>query len=277
MILTPIYVETALLGMGLPSISDQQIRDGWKTRLIDADIYLVWMETGKVMLGDLSCFLSVKNRPEMQRIDGNKLKSAQENQISGFLTASAVMRISNECGAITVTAGMGGIRGAYKSDDLHCLINLPVVLIASAPKDVLGLSASLQYLIQSGTRVAGWQTSQCDGFLFEHPPVEVPILNRLTDADVNKQNSGSLILNPIPARDRLQDENMLQEALKEGVAAEERGESFHPAVNAALDRLSNGVSSMIQLRALVQNINLALKIREKMTLTKDDEVNDSAR
>ena len=70
---------------------------------------------------------------------------------------------------------------------------------------------------------------------------------------------------------------MLQEALKEGVAAEERGESFHPAVNAALDRLSNGVSSMIQLRALVQNINLALKIREKMTLTKDDEVNDSAR
>jgi len=264
MILPPIYVETALLGMGLSSISDQQIHDVWKTGLIDADIYLVWMEKGKVKLGDLPRFLSVRNRREMQRIDGNKLEAAEENHISGFLTASAVMRISSVYGAITVTAGMGGIRGAHKSDDLHCLIDLSVVLIAAAPKDVLDLSATLQYLIRAGTRVAGWQTSQCDGFLFQHPPVEVPIWQRLTDADGNKHNSGSLILNPIPVGDRLQDENMRQVALTAGIAAEERGESFHPAVNDALDRLSNGESSMMQLQALLRNIHLALKIREQL-------------
>lgn len=291
----PIYIETALLGMGLPSISNQQMLDDWSAKPAGlpgqamprpginpdkqsaAESYLVWLEKGEVILGDLPRFLSVRANPAMQRIDGNELATAQANHSSGFLTASAVMRLARPGGAITVTAGMGGIRGAHKSDDLHCLTRLPVLLIAAAPKDVLDLSATLQYLIRQGTRVSGWQVSQCDGFLFQHPPVEVPTLKRLADVCGNQGNAGSLILNPLPAGERLTDENMLPEALQAGLAAKDRGESFHPAVNAALDRLSNGLSSMMQLRALLQNIHLAVKISEALTLAKDDEDNDSAR
>lgn len=45
-----------------------------------------------------------------------------------------------------------------------------------------------------------------------------------------------------------------------GGIAEDKGGYYHPAVNTCFDRLSNGLSSLIQLESLISNINIAKKI-----------------
>jgi pseudouridine-5'-phosphate glycosidase len=280
----PIFIETALLGQGLPSISNQEMLELWTSNSSsptylpddsiprmeqqlrnsdDVETHLIWMEKGNLIQGDLTRFLAERMTPGMRRIDGMHLAAAQEKGESGFLTASAVMRLSPP-GALTVTAGMGGIRNANQSDDLFCLTTLPVFLVASSPKDVLDLTKTIQYLFRHGTQISGWQNAQCDGFLFHHPPVTVPTLKLSPEVSIRRPNLGCLILNPIPASKRFQDRKLLQKALSAGIEAEKQGESFHPAVNGNLDRLSGGLSSKIQLQALVQNINLANYIRNQL-------------
>ena len=71
-----------------------------------------------------------------------------------------------------------------------------------------------------------------------------------------------LNLNQIPEEKRLEDLSFLQIAILEGKQAEANGGYYHPAANAAFDRLSNGCSSRIQYEALLANVSLAEKLTE---------------
>ena len=69
---------------------------------------------------------------------------------------------------------------------------------------------------------------------------------------------GLLVLNPIPAEQRIRDRGILESAVRYGKEKEKEGLIFHAAVNGEIDRLTDGYSSRIQLLSFIENIRLAM-------------------
>lgn len=253
-----VLVETALLSHGLPSLSDEQIFISWP---VCPDVQLVWLENGRIYRGGIERFLQNRSNPWL-RIDGKSLDEAITGRYSGFLTASALMQASRNSLNPVVTAGMGGIRKERVSYDLVLLSQQKSLLIASSPKDSQDIGASIAYLQQNGVSCLTTSTPFCDGFLFQDTAVLLDaVYGGESVADLVAEKS-CLLLNPLPPDLRLHESGMLLESLKVGDEAFNKGYDFHPAVNQALDKLSAGWTSQLQLQALIANLNLAVKIQE---------------
>ena len=145
--------------------------------------------------------------------------------------------------------------------DLPALCQIPVALIATSPKDMLDIPATLAWLQARGVHLAG---PDCTGYLFVRPPValELPGTAVETAAQVRQltQDGGLLLLQPIPAAQRITDRSILEAAMAAGRAAEDAGAYYHPAANGEIDRRTGGVSSQIQLVSLQENIRLAASL-----------------
>lgn len=253
-----VLVETALLGQGLPSLTNENILRDWRH---EASVSLVWLEKGRITTGNIKDFLQLRGNPSMERNGAGGLMAAMRGGASGYLTSSAVMRFAAQTDhPVVVTAGMGGIRGRIISDDLTTLRQFSVVLVASAPKDTLDLSASIDYLRRHGVRLLGHGTNQSNGFLFIKEAVALDGVYSGQKAEELIKNGPSLIFNPLPPSLRFTDLKILVDALVQGEVAEGHGRQFHPAVNLALDRLTDGRASIMQLHSLVDNIDLALSL-----------------
>ncbi|WP_156275031.1 pseudouridine-5'-phosphate glycosidase [Neomoorella glycerini] len=251
-------IETALLGQGLPSLTNDYILREWRH---STSIALVWLENGRITFGNIKEFLQLRGNPDMERIDASNLSVAIRERVSGYMTAAAVMRVAAQTGNfIVVTAGMGGIRGKILSNDLVTLSQMPIVLVASSPKDTLDLPATLGYLRGQGVCLIGNGTDQCNGFLFikESFPLDGVYCGQKVEELI--KNGPCLILNPLPLCLRFTDGTILANATAQGEAAARQMRQFHPAVNAALDRLTGGKASILQLRSLMDNIDLALSL-----------------
>jgi hypothetical protein len=151
---------------------------------------------------------------------------------------------------VAVTAGMGGIghiEGEKLCPDLPALAETGVVLIATSPKDVLDIPATIDWLLQNGVKVLGRESGTCCGFVFCCDGVPISGCWRQEE----KVAPHTLLLREIEKGRRLHDKSILFEAKLAGNRARQRGESYHVAANAEIDRLSNGVSSRLQLRSLI--------------------------
>ncbi len=254
-----ILVETALLGQGLPSIDSDEILKIWP---ISKQLYLPWVEQGMIRLGHIENFLAVRSNKSWLRVNASNLEKTLDEGYSGFLTASAVMKIAKYLGIKhVVTAGMGGIQGDMTSDDLVFLEKTPIFLIATSPKDSLDINKSLNYLMNQSVTVLSYECPFCNGFLFEGSKI---LLEKITQKELKDikypKGTGCLLLNPLPEDIRVQDDTVLIEAMNRGIQARESHQEYHPAVNKALDELTQGKASNFQLKALVANQELALKI-----------------
>lgn len=243
-------METALLTHGLVSLSDQDILALWPWKTGQ----LVWVEKGTLRRGTLQEYLPVRGRAkEMIRIDRNMLPAALWEGASGVLTASGTMAAAQNMGVpIAVTAGMGGIgdiEGEKLCPDLPALVETDVVLVATSPKDVLDIPATVDWLLRNGVAVLGRENDTCSGFVFcgDDTRISGPWQQG------QKIAPHTLLLREIQKEERLRDRSILLEAKRAGKQAQEKGEQYHPAVNAEIDRLSNGVSSKLQLQSLIDN------------------------
>ena len=63
--------------------------------------------------------------------------------------------------------------------------------------------------------------------------------------------------NRFPESARISELSLLAEGIAAGHRAEREGKYFHPAANAAFDRLTGGRSSEIQLDSIIANARLA--------------------
>lgn len=253
-----VMVETALLGQGLPSVENNQISGLWP---LSDRVNLVWLEHGRIITGGIADFLEVRNKKGMVRVDGYHLDRAAAELKSGFLTASAVMRVAAGIGAAVVTtAGMGGVRDGIVSDDLKCLVTHKVLLIATSPKDTQNISSTVEYLRKNGVKVIGKSTGICCGFLFSGQPVVLDGEYRGESVKDLMAGHGVLLLYPLETESLINNRELLIRAMAEGEKAKMTGGDYHPAVNAALDRVSRGKLSLLQLHALVKNIEAALDV-----------------
>lgn len=228
---------------------------------------LLWLEEGKLRGGLLHHFLEVRGK-NWPRLNSRELAESKGSAISGFLTASALLRIAaalpGERRRIIVTAGMGGIRGGNISVDLHELLYSPDLLLASAFKDSQELETSLDFLRERGVRLLGWQCERLDGFLFREDShaLDSSLKTEKEAQQLFSREDGKSIVffNPLPPSVRIKEREMLAEAIKRGEEAHRAGVDFHPVVNEALDRASSGRASLLQLLALIANILLAFRL-----------------
>jgi hypothetical protein len=142
--------------------------------------------------------------------------------------------------------GIGDIKGKELCPDLPALCRLPVTLIATSPKDMLDIKATIEWLISNNVTVLGYKSNLCSGFMFNGDKV------KLSGAyDGNFFHNKTLLLREIPTKKRLKNLKIIELAIKAGKEAEEKGMYYHPAANSLIDKLSNGISSLLQLESLI--------------------------
>ena len=199
-------IETALLTHGLRSIANEELAQSWHC----PDAILAWVDGGELKLGPIGEYLPFRERSEEHiRIDCDHLEEALQTGASGALTASGTMAACRKLDIpVAITCGMGGIgdlRGEELCPDLPALMNIPVALISTSPKDMLDRPATLDWLRRHGVHTAG---EPCTGYLFCGEPValELPLSSCNNEAAVRRltANGGLLILNPIPEKERVQ-------------------------------------------------------------------------
>ncbi|MBQ7800891.1 MAG: pseudouridine-5'-phosphate glycosidase [Oscillospiraceae bacterium] len=251
-------VETCLLTHGLASVTDEMLLEHWPEEWN----CIVWVDRGEVRIGGMRDFIPFRRRSgEVCRIDCDTFADAVKNGVSGALTASGTMRVCQELGiGLAVTCGMGGlgdIVGEELCPDLPALERIPVSLISTAPKDMLDIEGTIRWLTDRGVQVLGAGTDRCTGYIFRS--TDIPLSGQI-GTSLPQPAGKLLILNPIPEADRIQDLSLLSLGVAEAKEAEKQGGYFHPAANAAYDRLSKGWSSVIQMHSLVANATLANRL-----------------
>lgn len=251
-------VESCLLTHGLRSVTDEMLLQAWPKEL-DC---IVWIDQGKVRIGNMQDYIPFRRRAsEIRRINCYTYADAVKNGVSGALTASGTMRVCQELGVpLAVTCGMGGLCNMREEElcpDLPALEQLPVALISAGPKDMLDVMGTIGWLQEHGVQVLGTDSDRYTGYIFRS--TNVPLSGKL-GTELPQHSGKLLIINPIPESERIQDLTLLQKGVDAGKEAELQGGMFHPAANAAYDRLSEGRSSVIQMHALIANAKLAKKL-----------------
>lgn len=252
-------VESALLTHGLASYSQEDLRQAWTLE----EPCIVWLEKGAVRTGTMEEYLPFRARAaEIGRVSCNSLDRAAAEGQDGAMTASATMLAASRMGIpIAVTSGMGGIgdiRGETLCPDLPAVRDLPVTLIATTPKDVVDIGKTLAWFRSEKVPVFGHYEAVDSGFMV--------VGQRHTLDGVwpgGLPTPPMLLLNPISEDKRLRIPHIVEMAIAAGKEAEDRGEAFHPAANRAFDRLSQGMSSRLQLEQLLQNAQWARELTQK--------------
>ena len=124
--------------------------------------------------------------------------------------------------------GIGDIVGEELCPDLPALRDIPVALIATSPKDVVDIPATLRWLREAGVRLIGADQDRCTGYLFNC--VDIPLDHILAD-EPQPLGGRTLILNGIPGEKRIADNSLLAQ----GIAAGHRAvcgvrELAHPGI-----------------------------------------------
>ena len=254
-------VESALLTHGLVSLSDGELLARWPRELDN----IAWVDAGRIVVGSMAEFLPFRDRADrLCRISCDRLSAALEGRLSGALTASGTMAVCARMGLpLAVTCGMGGIgdiRGEALCPDLPALRDIPVALLSTSPKDMLDIPSTIRWLQDAGVRVLGVGGDRCTGYLFQS--ADVPLSGIWTGDSLPAGRGRLLLLHPIPCDRRVEDLSLLARGVAAGKQAEAEGREYHPAANAAFDRLTGGYSSRIQFDSLRDNALLAARLTE---------------
>lgn len=248
-------VETCLLTFGLISLKNEELLANWDL----PEATFCWLDKGEIILGSMAEYLPFRASAPQGKFSWSMLASAMAQKQSGAFTASATMEVCRRYGIpYAVSCGIGGIgevKGKGMCMDLPALRDLPVTLIATSPKDMLDISATVAWLKQAGVTVLGDGQAFCDGFLFSSEKVP---LTGIWQGEMNQPPL--LILRSIATEHRLEDKSLLAQAVVQAKEVERQGGYYHPAVNATLDKLSQGYTSQLQFQSLLANAHFAARL-----------------
>ena len=242
--------ESALLTHGLRSISEEELIRMWP----QDSASIAWMEDGRLRVGGIEDFCRFRKKAQdFDRVNYQNYEYYASNGKSGALTASGTMKACEGLGiALAVTCGMGGLMEGQEPKechDLQALANSPVSLLAVSPKDMFDLGRTIKAMEEAGITILGYHSDVCDGYLFEGEKVKISGCWREEAPSKN-----TLFLRSIQTEERIADKEILSQAFQYGQEQKIQGRAFHPAVNAKIDELTEGYSSRILLRALIENI-----------------------
>ena len=251
-------VESCLLTFGLVSVGEAALAESWRAAGL-GEAPICWVRGGEITVGTMDEYLPFRASRPRGKFAADGLDAALASKLSGALTASGTIEACRRLGVpCAVSAGIGGIgdvKGEELCPDLPALRDLPAALVCTSPKDMLDIPATIGWLRGAGVRVLGCGSAVCTGYVFNGEPVAL-------DGEWNGEKCAphTLILRGIAPELRLKNRDILARAVAEGKAAEQAGRYYHPTVNAALDRMSDGYSSKIQLDSLIDNVRFAAEL-----------------
>jgi len=199
----------------------------------------------------------------------------------GATTVSGTMIAAHLAGIrVFATGGIGGVhRGAELSFDISAdlqeLARTPVAVVCAGAKAILDLPKTLEALETLGVPVVGHGTDTLPAFWCRSSDLRVP--HRLdTAAEIAAllrvqgqlgDNTGTLIVNPIPAEAALSNE-VVEQALTEALAmAEENaidGAAVTPFLLSRLNEITEGRSLEANVALVENNATLAAQIAVAM-------------
>lgn len=252
-------VESALLTHGLKSVANDKLQQSWN----DVSGRIAWVDGGEIRVGGMQEYLPFRERAaQVIRIDSEHLEESLERGLSGALTASGTMKVCERYGIpLAITCGMGGIGDIVNEElcpDLPALAEIPVLLLTAGPKDMLDRDATYDWLRRHGVRLMGVGSEISSGYLFCGKKLTLDgVLLSSENIFEDVLQPPLLLVQEIPEKQRIADSTILEQAILCGKQAERRGEYYYPAVNGFIDDATGGYSSIMQLAALIRNIEFA--------------------
>ena len=253
--MTGFIVESALLTHGLVSTDNDRILSVWEPGWL-----IGWLDRGHPVTGDAEEFLSFRMRAdEAVRVGYAGFDEACRNGVTGALTASGTIRLCEKLGVpLAVSCGIGGLmhgQDISRSNDLSALAHTEVSLAATAFKDMFDQYYTVRTAMDNGIRVYSGVRAWHPGYIFDcHGKAGA---EEAAPDHSDRFQKGTLYLYPIEKNKMIRDAGLLKAAVEYGEEEAKRGRPFHPAVNAKIDELTQGLSSELQLQALVSNIRRA--------------------
>ena len=249
--------ESCLLTFGLKSVTSESLFKNWTDADI-SDAQICRIEKGEIKISGIEEYLAFRETKPRRKFSCCSLDDALEQKLSGALTASGTMEVCRRLGIpYAVSCGIGGIgdiKGEELCPDLPALRDSGVVLVCTSPKDMLDIEATIKWLTDNGVKVLGSDTNICTGYIFTGKA------GKLDGILKSESKAPLLILNPIQQEKRIGERSVLLQAISDAKDAEARGEYYHPAANASIDRQTQGYSSEIQLMSLIDNVALTAKL-----------------
>lgn len=190
---------------------------------------------------------------------------------SAGTTVAATVHLAHRHGIpVFATGGIGGVHPEPfdESADLFALSRTPILVVASGPKAILDLEATLERLETLGVSVVGYRTDRLPAFYSPDSPyplparVETPLEAALLLREARALGLGAvLLMNPVSqglpygevAR-WVEEANRM--AAREGV----RGKALTPYLLRRLSELSGGETDRVNRRLLEENARLAARV-----------------
>ncbi len=191
----------------------------------------------------------------------------------GATTVAGTIRLAAAAGIrVMATGGIGGVHRGGESSldisaDLHELARTGVAVVCSGAKIILDLPRTLEVLESLGVPVVGYRCTDFPAFYARDSGLPVPGVDHLSgltnlvraQADLGWP-AGIVVANPPPAelalhRDQL--ERWIERAMVEAKASGIGGKDATPFLLAALARLSDGRTVVLNEALVLDNARLA--------------------
>lgn len=277
-----VALESTIISHGFPYPKNVELANRMEEVIRDkgAEAATIAIIEGRIKVGLTEDELQVlASSGNVKKCSVRDLPEAVAKKINGATTVASTSFIAEKAGIkVFATGGIGGVHRAEEggngfdiSADLLELSRSKVVVIAAGAKSILDLPATLEVLESYSVPVIGYQTETFPAFHCVSSGLSLPAtassireLSSMVRAHFNmKIPSGMLVCNPIPEKDAITNEEVDQliakaqtEALKAGV----KGAAITPYILGALDRLSGGKTSEVNLALALHNAEVAAEL-----------------
>lgn len=273
-----VALESAVITHGLPNPKNIELAKDMETEIKNQGAIPATTAffNGKLQIGLSEKQLNeLANHQDAHKISRRDFGLASANGWYGGTTVAGTLIASKLAGIkVFATGGIGGVHRGNIYDvsaDLQELSKSPVVVVCAGAKSILNLPATLEVLETLGIPVIGYQTDQFPAFyakesgLKTHYKAETAaeIANIYQQQQNFKLNTGILVVNPIPDKYAIPNEEMEVVIQKAIIEAEENGvigSAITPFLLGKIATVTKGKSLAANLALLKNNARLAAKI-----------------
>lgn len=277
-----VALESTIISHGFPYPKNVELANRMEQVIRDkgAEAATIAIIGGRIKVGlteeELQILASSGN---IKKCSVRDLPEAIAKKINGATTVASTSFIAERAGIqVFATGGIGGVHRAEEggdgfdiSADLLELSRSKVVVVAAGAKSILDLPATMEVLESYSVPVIGYRTDTFPAFHCVSSGLGLPAsassiaeLASMVRAHFDmKIPAGMLVCNPIPEKDAMTNEEVDQliakaqaEAMKAGV----KGAAITPYILGALDRLSGGKTSEVNLALALNNAEVAAEL-----------------
>ncbi|KIX84373.1 pseudouridine-5'-phosphate glycosidase [Thermus filiformis] len=192
-------------------------------------------------------------------------------------TVAATLHLAHRAGLeVFATGGIGGVHPVPfdESADLLALSRTPILVVASGPKSVLDLEATLERLETYGVSVVGFRTDRMPAFLSPDSPYPLPARVETPEEAAALYREaralglgGVLLFNPVSEGLSFQEvQAHVEEANREARRLGVGGKALTPFLLRRLAERTGGRSLEVNRRLLLENARLAARVARALAV-----------